>query len=92
MELNITGPQIFYEIPVLGGIKITESHVNSLFIILLVYVICKILTSSLKLVPTTKRQIVAEFLVEIDPFHITEQTLYKKNSANQISSKVKNMF
>ncbi len=64
MEINITGPQIFYEIPVLGGIKITESHVNSLFIILLVFVVCKILTSSLKLVPTTKRQIVAEFIVE----------------------------
>ncbi len=64
MEINITGPQIFYEIPVLGGIKITESHVNSAFIILLVYIVCKILTSSLKLVPTTKRQIIAEFLVE----------------------------
>lgn len=62
--MNITGPQIFYEIPIFGGIKITEAHVNSLFVILLVFVICKVLTSSLKLMPTTKRQIVAEFIVE----------------------------
>jgi len=64
LEINITGPQIFFEIPILGGLKITESHVNSLFIILLVFIVCKVLTSSLKLVPTTKRQIIAEFIVE----------------------------
>lgn len=64
MNVNITGPQIFYEIPILGGIKITESHVNSLFVILLVFVVCKVLTFGLKVTPTSKRQIIAEFIVE----------------------------
>ena len=64
MNVNITGPQIFYEIPIFGGIKITESHVNSLFIILLVFIVCKVLTAGLKVMPTSKRQIIAEFIVE----------------------------
>ena len=64
MEINITGPKILFEIPVLGGINITESHVNSWFIILLIFIICKILTKDLKVKPTSKRQLLAEFIVE----------------------------
>ncbi len=62
--MEITGAHIFYEIPIFGGIKITETLVNSLFVILLIFIICKILTSNLKVVPTSKRQIVAEWIVE----------------------------
>lgn len=64
MEINITGARIIYEIPVLGGLKITESMVNSFFVILAVFVICKVLTHGLKVVPNSKRQIIAEWLVE----------------------------
>ncbi len=63
-EINISGANIIYEIPILGGIKITETQVNSLLVILMVFIICKVLTAGLKVKPTSKRQIVAEFLVE----------------------------
>jgi F-type H+-transporting ATPase subunit a len=63
-EINISGANIIYEIPIFGGIKITETQVNSLLVILLVFIICKVLTAGLKVKPTSKRQIVAEFLVE----------------------------
>lgn len=63
-NINITGAKILYEIPVLGGIKITETQVNSVIVILIITALCLFLTHNLKVRPTSKRQIVAEWIVE----------------------------
>ena len=63
-DISITGAKILYEIPVLGGIKITETQVNSVIVILIITALCLILTHNLKVKPTSKRQIIAEWIVE----------------------------
>ncbi len=64
MNVNITGAEIYYTIPVLGGIPITETMVNSTLVMVLILALCYWLTRNLQVKPTTKRQVVAEFLVE----------------------------
>ena len=63
-SISINGARIYFEIPIFGGIPITETQVNSLLVILGIFVLCKVLTHNLQLRPTTKRQIIAEWLVE----------------------------
>ena len=62
-SINITGAKIFFYIPVFGGIPVTETQVNSLLVILAVFILCRVLTKDLSVRPTTKRQIVAEWIV-----------------------------
>ena len=63
MEVNITGAQIYFEIPILGGIPITETIVNSWIVMLVIIGLCLFLTSDLKVRGVSKRQVVAEMLV-----------------------------
>ena len=63
-NLNITGAKIYFEIPIFGGIPITEAQVNSWIVILVVAILCKVLTHNLKVRPESRRQIIAEFIVE----------------------------
>ena len=63
-SISINGARIYFEIPIFGGIPITETQVNSLLVILGIFVLCKVLTHNLQLRPATKRQIIAEWLVE----------------------------
>lgn len=64
MNVNITGARIFFTIPVLGGIPITETIVNTLIVTLVVLGMCWYLTRDLQVRAVSKRQVVAEFLVE----------------------------
>ncbi|MBE6542531.1 MAG: F0F1 ATP synthase subunit A [Ruminococcaceae bacterium] len=64
MEINITGAKIYFEIPLFGGIPITETQVNSWLVMLAVFIVCIVLTHNLKVRPESKRQIVAEWIVE----------------------------
>ncbi len=64
MNVSITGPRIYWTIPVLGGIPITETIVNSLLVSLFILGMCIFLTKDLKVRAVSKRQVVAEFLVE----------------------------
>lgn len=64
MEVSITGAKILYTIPVLGGIPITETIVNSCLVTLLILGLCVFLTRGLRVRAVSKRQVVAEFLVE----------------------------
>ncbi len=64
MNVDIHGPQIFYTIPVLGGIPITATIVNSLLVTLLVLCVCFFLPRGPKVRAVSRRQVVAEFLVE----------------------------
>lgn len=64
MEINITGAKIFFEIPIFGGIPITETQVNSWIVMLVITLLCLVLTHNLKIKPESKRQIIAEWIVE----------------------------
>lgn len=63
-SINITGAKIYFEIPIFGGIPITETQVNSWLVLLLIAALCLFLTHNLKVRPTSKRQLVAEWIVE----------------------------
>ncbi len=63
-SISITGAKIFFEIPVFGGIPITETQVNSWIVMLAITILCLVLTHDLKVRPTSKRQIIAEWIVE----------------------------
>ena len=58
------GPKILFTIPYLN-INVTETVVNTWLVMAIVTLICIWLTRNLKVVPTTRRQIVAEKLVEM---------------------------
>lgn len=62
--ISITGAKILFEIPVFGGIPITETQVNSWIVMLIITLVCIFLTRNLSVRPVTKRQIVAEWIVE----------------------------
>ena len=64
MNVDITGARIYCTIPVLGGIPITATMVDSLLVTLIVLGLCAFLTRGLQLRAVSKRQVVAEFLVE----------------------------
>lgn len=63
MNVEITGARIFFEIPIFGGIPITETLVNAWCVMAVIIGLCIWLTRGLKVRPTSKKQIVAEFLV-----------------------------
>lgn len=63
-NIKITGARIFFEIPIAGGIPVTETQVNSLIVILVIWLSCVVLTRGMKVKPTSWRQIIAEWIVE----------------------------
>ena len=63
-SINITGAKILFTIPVFGGIRITETQVNSWIVILGILILCLVLTRGLSSRGGTKRQVVAEWIVE----------------------------
>jgi len=68
MDIEITGGRIFYtfpfEVPILGKFQITETLVVSWLVMLLITGLCIWLTHDLKVEKISKRQAVAELLVE----------------------------
>lgn len=64
MNVDIHGPAIYFTIPILGGIPITATIVSSLLVTLVVLLVCFFLTRNLQVRAVSKRQVVAEFLVE----------------------------
>lgn len=79
-SINITGAKIYFEIPLFGGIPITETQVNSWIVIAVIAILCIFLTRGLKVKPTSKRQIVAEWIVE------TVEKLIKSNMGERFIS------
>ena len=63
-NIKITGARIFFEIPIACGIPVTETQVNSLIVILVIWLSCVVLTRGMKVKPTSWRQIIAEWIVE----------------------------
>ena len=60
----VTGPKIYFEIPIFGGIPITETQVNSWIVMAVITALCLILTHNLQVRAVTKRQMAAEWIVE----------------------------
>ncbi len=63
-SISITGARILFEIPIFGGIPVTETQINSLIVIVFLTALCLVLTHNLKVKPTSKRQVIAEWIVE----------------------------
>lgn len=63
MNVEITGAKILLRLPF--GILITETQVNMWIIMLVIAILCKWLTHNLKVKPEGKRQVVAEYLVNM---------------------------
>ena len=63
--ISITGAQIYFTIPMpIQDLPITASQVNSVAVLISTLGICLYLTRGLKVVPDSKRQLVAEWAVE----------------------------
>ncbi len=69
MELDISGAKIFFELPInlpiLGQLRISETLVVSWIVMILITGVCIWLTRDLKEENISKRQAVAEYLVEL---------------------------
>lgn len=68
MDIDITGGRIFYtfpfDIPILGNLQITETMVISWFVMVIITGFCIWLTHDLKVEHISKRQALAEWLVD----------------------------
>lgn len=65
MNLEVTGPKILFEIPIFGGIPITETVVNTWIVMAVLVGVCIFLTRGLQVHARTRRQVVAEYLVNL---------------------------
>lgn len=64
-SISITGAQIYFTIPMpIMDLPVTEAQVNSVAVILSVLGLCLYLTHGMTVVPSFKRQLAAEFIVE----------------------------
>lgn len=64
-EIKIVGPKILFDIPILGGIQITETVFYSFMVTFLIFILSIVLTRKLSKIPTKKTQIIAEKFVII---------------------------
>ena len=78
MDLSVTGPKIYYTIPILGGINITQTMVTLLAVTIILIIASYFLTRNLKKRPGGL-QVVAEKLVSI-LYGLVEDTMGKHNS------------
>lgn len=63
-EFTVTGAKILFEIPIFGGIAISETIVNTWIVMALIVGLCLFMTHDMQVHARTKRQIVAEFIVK----------------------------
>lgn len=63
MNLEVTGPKILFEIPIFGGIPITETITNTWIVMAIIVGVCIFLTRGMQVHARTRRQVVAEYLV-----------------------------
>lgn len=82
MNISVTGPRIFYTIhtgiPILGDFNITETLVVSWIVMIIITGLCIFLTRNLRVDNISKRQAVAEMLVETLENFVSENTGGKK--------------
>ncbi len=64
----MTGPRIYFEIPIFGGLPITETLVNSWIVMLVILGICLFLSHNLKVIPKGKQIIAEKAVTALDDF------------------------
>ncbi|MBO4992049.1 MAG: F0F1 ATP synthase subunit A [Firmicutes bacterium] len=64
MDITLTGPKILFEIPVLGGIPITETVVVGWLVLAVISALCVWLGRGLTLTNLSRKQVIAEWIVE----------------------------
>lgn len=77
MDLSVTGPKIYFEIPILGGIKITQTTVSLLVVTILLITLSYFLTRKLTKRPG-RAQVVVEKLVTM-LYNLVKDTMGKHN-------------
>lgn len=78
MELNVTGAKIYFEIPILGGIRITQTTVSSFLVMVILCTAGYFLGRNLKKRPG-RLQVVVEKLVGM-LYNMVEETMGAHNS------------
>ena len=63
MNISITGPKILFTIPVLGGIPVTETVVNSWIVMVLITLFCIWITGGMTVDNPSRKQLAAEKIV-----------------------------
>ena len=63
MNLEVTGAKVLFNIPIFGGIPVTETVVNTWIVMAMIVGLCLFLTHGMQVHARTKRQVVAEYLV-----------------------------
>ena len=69
------GPKIIFEIPIFGGIPVTETIVNSWIVIVFIAFLCKFLTWKMQNVPKGKQVLAEKLVLMING--LVEQTMGK---------------
>ena len=59
------GPKIIFTIPLFGGIAVTETVTNSWLLIVVVFILCKFLTSNLQKIPKGKQVLAEKYVTMI---------------------------
>lgn len=63
--IDISGALVYFTIPLpLGGLPITEAQINSCLVLISIFALCLYLTHGIKEKADTKRQLIAEWIVE----------------------------
>lgn len=78
MDLSVTGPKIYYTIPILGGINITQTMVTLLAVTIILIVLSYFLTRNLTKRPG-RMQVIVEKLISM-LYGFVEDTMGKHNS------------
>ena len=64
-DIEVTGAKVLVKIPILGGVPITETVVNTWIVMAALVLASILLTRNMKVHPTSKRQLIAETLVNM---------------------------
>lgn len=72
-EIVINGPKILYEIPLFGGLPITETMRNAWIVMGFILILCLVLTRGMKKIPTGKQTIAEKAVLTVDK--LVDQTM-----------------
>lgn len=78
MDISVNGPKIYYTIPILGGINITQTMVTLLAVTIILIVVSYFVTRNLTKRPSSI-QVIAEKLISM-LYGLVEDTMGKHNS------------
>ena len=77
MDISVNGPKIYFEIPILGGIKITQTTISLLVVTILLITLSYFLTRKLSKRPG-RAQVIVEKLISM-LYGLVEDTMGKHN-------------